>query len=73
MERHQIIEMMRERKLAGMRAAFDEILAHGLKRQHSTRMPRNLRWIRGTPYAPLLGRPERVDLSKLRRRSIMVH
>ena len=26
MERHQIIEMMRELKLAGMRAAFDEIL-----------------------------------------------
>ena len=35
MERHQIIEMMRELKLAGMRAAFDEILANGLKRQHS--------------------------------------
>ena len=35
MERHQIIEMMRELKLAGMRAAFDKILANGLKRQHS--------------------------------------
>ena len=35
MERHQIIEMMRELKLSGMRAAFDEILANGLKRQHS--------------------------------------
>src|SRR6516164_929531 len=35
MERHQIIEMMRQLKLAGMRAAFDEILANGLKRQHS--------------------------------------
>ena len=35
MERHQIIEMMRELKLAGMRAAFDEIPANGLKRQHS--------------------------------------
>ena len=35
MERHQIIEMMRELKLVGMRAAFDEILANGLKRQHS--------------------------------------
>ena len=35
MERHQIIEMMRELKLAGMRASFDEILANGLKRQHS--------------------------------------
>ena len=35
MERHQIVEMMRELKLVGMRAAFDEILANGLKRQHS--------------------------------------
>jgi DNA replication protein DnaC len=35
MERHQIIEMMHELKLAGMRAAFDEVLAAGLKRQHS--------------------------------------
>jgi DNA replication protein DnaC len=35
MERHQIIEMMRELKLTGMRAAFDEILANGLKRQDS--------------------------------------
>jgi DNA replication protein DnaC len=35
MERHQIIEMMHELKLAGMRAAFDEVLATGLKRQHS--------------------------------------
>jgi DNA replication protein DnaC len=35
MERHEILEMMRELKLAGMRAAFDEVIAHGLKRQHS--------------------------------------
>jgi hypothetical protein len=35
MERHQIIEMMLELKLAGMRGAFGEILANGLKRQHS--------------------------------------
>jgi DNA replication protein DnaC len=35
MERHQIIEMMHQLKLAGMRAAFDEVLAAGLKRQHS--------------------------------------
>ena len=35
MERHQIIEMMHELKLAGMRAAFDEVLAAGLKRQQS--------------------------------------
>ena len=29
--------------------------------------------IRDTPYALYLGLPERVDLSMLRRRSIMVH
>ena len=34
MERHEILEMMRELKLAGMRAAFDEVIANGLKRQH---------------------------------------
>jgi len=34
MERHEILEMMGELKLAGMRAAFDEVLADGLKRQH---------------------------------------
>jgi hypothetical protein len=35
MERHHIIEMMHELKLAGVRVAFDEILAAGLRRQHS--------------------------------------
>jgi DNA replication protein DnaC len=35
MERHEILEMMRTLKLAGMRTAFDELLATGLKRQHS--------------------------------------
>jgi DNA replication protein DnaC len=34
MERHEILEMMGELKLAGMRAAFDEVIATGLKRQH---------------------------------------
>jgi DNA replication protein DnaC len=34
MERHEILDMMRELKLAGMRAAFDEVIATGLKRQH---------------------------------------
>ena len=34
MERHKVLEMMAALKLAGMRAAFDEILANGLKRQH---------------------------------------
>ena len=35
MERHEILEMMRELKLAGMRAAFDEVVANGIKRQHA--------------------------------------
>src|ERR1051326_7930349 len=34
MERHEIIEMMGTLQLAGMRAAFDELVADGLKRQH---------------------------------------
>jgi DNA replication protein DnaC len=35
MQRHEILEMMATLKLAGMRAAFDEVMADGLKRQHS--------------------------------------
>jgi DNA replication protein DnaC len=35
MERHEILKMMGELKLAGMRAAFDEVLTNGVKRQHS--------------------------------------
>ena len=35
MERHEIREMMGELKLAGMRAAFDEVLTNGVKRQHA--------------------------------------
>jgi DNA replication protein DnaC len=34
MERYEIIEMMGTLQLAGMRAAFDELVADGLKRQH---------------------------------------
>jgi DNA replication protein DnaC len=34
MERHEVLEMMTELKLKGMRAAFDEVVADGLKRQH---------------------------------------
>jgi DNA replication protein DnaC len=33
-ERHEVLEMMTELKLKGMRAAFDEVVADGLKRQH---------------------------------------
>ena len=35
MERHEIFDMLATLKLAGMRAAFDEVLSHGIKRQHS--------------------------------------
>jgi DNA replication protein DnaC len=35
MERHEIMRMIDELKLTGMRAAFDEVLSHGVKRQHS--------------------------------------
>ena len=34
MERHDVLEMMTALKLAGMRAAYDDILADGLKRRH---------------------------------------
>ena len=34
MERHDVPEMMTALKLAGMRAAYDDILADGLKRRH---------------------------------------
>ncbi len=34
MERHEILEMMAALKLAGMRAAYDEVVAEAVKRQH---------------------------------------
>ena len=34
MERHEVLELMTALKLAGMRAAFDEVVADGLKRQY---------------------------------------
>jgi hypothetical protein len=34
MERQEILAIMDELKLVGMRAALDEIVANGLKRQH---------------------------------------
>jgi DNA replication protein DnaC len=34
MERHEIIDLMVELKLAGMRHAYDEVIADGIKRQH---------------------------------------
>ena len=35
MERTEIIDMMAQLKLHGMRMAFDEIISNGLKRQHA--------------------------------------
>ena len=35
MERHEILEMMATLQLSGMRAAYDEIVSAGVKRQHS--------------------------------------
>ena len=34
-ERHEIIELLGQLKLAGMRAAYDEVVASGLRAQHS--------------------------------------
>jgi DNA replication protein DnaC len=36
MERHEILELMGELSLVGMRHAYDEVMADGLKRQHAT-------------------------------------
>ena len=35
MQRHEVLELMDTLKLAGMRAAYDEIVAVGVKREHS--------------------------------------
>jgi len=35
MERHEILELMGELSLVGMRHAYDEVMADGLKRQHA--------------------------------------
>ena len=37
MERHEILEMMGTLQLAGMRAAYDEIVSTGMKRQQGVR------------------------------------
>ena len=34
MERSEILELMAKLKLYGMRAAYDEVMASGIKRQH---------------------------------------
>ena len=35
MERHEIVDMLATLQLSGMRAAYDEIVSAGVKRQHS--------------------------------------
>ena len=35
MERHELLELMATLQLSGMRAAFDEIVTDGLRRQHA--------------------------------------
>ena len=35
MERHEILSMLDELKLAGIKSAFDEVMRNGLKRQHA--------------------------------------
>jgi hypothetical protein len=39
MERHEILEMMGTLQLAGMRAAYDEIVSTGTKRQQGVNRP----------------------------------
>ena len=34
MERHEIMELLGQLKLAGMRAAYDEVVAAGVRAQH---------------------------------------
>ena len=34
MERHDVLDLMGQLKLAGMRAAYDEIVGAGVKRKH---------------------------------------
>lgn len=56
MERHQILEMMGQLKLTGMRAAFDEVLANGLKRQ--------------SPVPQILGELLRAEIAEKQSRSV---
>ena len=56
MERQDILEMMRTLKLAGMRAAFDEVMATGLKRQH--------------PMSQIIGDLLRAEIAEKQARSV---
>jgi len=56
MERHEIIEMMGTLGLAGMRAAFDEVIANGIKRQR--------------PAVEIVGELLRAEIAEKQARSI---
>lgn len=56
MERHDVLEMMTELKLGGMRAAFDEVVADGLKRQQ--------------PVQQIIGNLLRAEIAEKQARSI---
>ena len=56
MQRHEVLEMMAALKLAGMRAAFDELIADGLKRQH--------------PVQQIIGELLKAEIADKRARSI---
>ena len=53
MERHKIIELMGQLKLAGMRAAYDEVITAGLRAQHPVqRIIGNCCWPSSPTIAP---------------------
>ena len=56
MERHEVLDLMRELKLVGMRAAYDEVLSNALKRQH--------------PAAQLVGSLLQAEIAEKQARSI---
>ena len=56
MERHDVLAMMTALKLVGMRAAYDDILADGLKRRH--------------PVQQIIGTLLQVEIADKRARSI---
>ena len=56
MERHEVMDLMRELKLVGMRAAYDEVLSNALKRQH--------------PAAQIVGNLLQAEIAEKQARSI---
>ncbi len=56
MERHEVLDLMRELKLVGMRAAYDEVLSNALERQH--------------PAAQIVGNLLQAEIAEKQARSI---